>query len=72
MPDSKIDFSDIPEMSDEELSRGRRVGRPRKDHSKQLEALDAQEDEELGRLAEERARTFQRDQALTHQAAWDS
>ena len=71
MPDSKIDFSDIPEMSDEELSRGRRVGRPRKDHSKQLEALDAQEDEELGRLAEERARTFQRDQALTHQAAWD-
>ena len=28
------------------------------------EALDAQEDEE-------RARTFQRDQALTHQAAWD-
>ena len=35
------------------------------------EALDAQEDEELGRFAEERAQTFQRDQALTHQAAWD-
>ncbi len=35
------------------------------------EALDAQEDEELERFAEERARTFQRDQALTHQAAWD-
>lgn len=34
------------------------------------ETLDAQEDEELGRLAEERARIFQRDQALTHQAAW--
>lgn len=35
------------------------------------EALDAQEDEELGRFAEERARTFQRDQALTYQATWD-
>ena len=34
------------------------------------EALDAQEDEELGRFAEERARTFQRTQALTHQATW--
>ena len=35
------------------------------------EGLDAQEDEELGRFAEERARTFQRGQTLTHQAAWD-
>ena len=35
------------------------------------EALDAQEGEELGRFAEERARTFQWDQALTHQATWD-
>ena len=35
------------------------------------EALDAQEDEELGWFAEKRARTFQRDQALTHQATWD-
>ena len=35
------------------------------------DALDIQEDEELGRFADERAHTFQREQALTHQAAWD-
>ena len=28
MPDRDIDFSDIPEMTDEELKRARRVGRP--------------------------------------------
>lgn len=28
MPDRDIDFSDIPEMTDEELRRARRVGRP--------------------------------------------
>ena len=27
-PDRDIDFSDIPEMTDEELRRARRVGRP--------------------------------------------
>lgn len=35
------------------------------------EALEAQEDEELGKFAEERAQTFQRDQALRHQEVWD-
>ena len=35
------------------------------------EALEAQEDEELGKFAEERAQTFQQDQALTHQEIWD-
>jgi hypothetical protein len=29
MPDSKIDFSDVPESTGEELRRARRVGRPR-------------------------------------------
>ena len=28
IPDSQIDFSDIPESTDEELRRARRVGRP--------------------------------------------
>ncbi len=29
IPDSRIDFSDIPESTDEELRRARRVGRPK-------------------------------------------
>ena len=29
MPDSEIDFSGIPESTDEELRRARRVGRPK-------------------------------------------
>jgi len=29
IPDSEIDFSDIPESTDEELRRARRVGRPK-------------------------------------------
>ena len=37
--DSEIDFSDIPELTDEELERGRRVGRPKKDNPKQMIAL---------------------------------
>src|SRR5579859_6186224 len=39
MPDSRIDFSDIPESTDAELKLGRRVGRPRTGHAKQLIAL---------------------------------
>ena len=38
-PDSPIDFSDIPESTDEELKRARRVGRPRTGHAKQLIAI---------------------------------
>ena len=61
MPDSKIDFSDIPEMSDEELSRGRRVGQPRKDHSKQLIAirLDPGLLTKLRKLAAKRQKPYQ-------------
>jgi hypothetical protein len=29
IPDTKIDFSDIPESTDEELRRAKRVGRPK-------------------------------------------
>ena len=39
MPDSHIDFSDIPESTGQELKRARRVGRPRTSHAKQLIAI---------------------------------
>jgi predicted DNA binding CopG/RHH family protein len=39
IPDSEIDFSDIPETSDEELKRMRRVGRPKSGMAKQLIAI---------------------------------
>ncbi|MGH9573905.1 MAG: BrnA antitoxin family protein [Candidatus Acidiferrales bacterium] len=39
MEDSRIDFSDIPESTDEELRRARRVGRPRSGHAKQMIAI---------------------------------
>lgn len=39
MPDSRIDFSDIPESTDEELRRARRVGRPSSGHAKQMIAI---------------------------------
>jgi len=39
MADSRIDFSDIPESTDAELKRARRVGRPRTGHAKHLIAI---------------------------------
>jgi predicted DNA binding CopG/RHH family protein len=39
MPDKKIDFSDIPELSAEQLKKARRVGRPPSGRAKQLIAL---------------------------------
>jgi predicted DNA binding CopG/RHH family protein len=39
MPDSRIDFSDIPESTDAELKRARRVGRPSTGQAKQLIAI---------------------------------
>lgn len=39
IPDSRIDFSDIPESTTEELSRARRVGRPKTGEAKQLIAI---------------------------------
>lgn len=39
MPDSRIDYSGVPESSDEELRRARRVGRPTTGRAKQLIAI---------------------------------
>lgn|SRR5690348_14442804 len=39
IPDSLIDFSDIPESTEEELRRARRVGRPASGIAKQLIAI---------------------------------
>ena len=39
IPDSEIDFSDIPELSDEQLKRMRRIGRPARGMAKQLIAI---------------------------------
>jgi len=39
IPDSAIDFSDIPELSDEQLKRMRRIGRPATGMAKQLIAI---------------------------------
>ena len=39
IPDSSIDLSDIPEATEAELCRARRVGRPSTGHAKQLIAI---------------------------------
>jgi predicted DNA binding CopG/RHH family protein len=39
IPDSRLDLSDIPESSDAELRRARRVGRPATGNAKQLIAI---------------------------------
>jgi predicted DNA binding CopG/RHH family protein len=39
MPDSKLDLSDIPEATDDQLRRARRVGRPVTGYAKQLIAI---------------------------------
>jgi predicted DNA binding CopG/RHH family protein len=39
MPDKEIDFSDIPESTDQELRRARRVGRPKQADAKLLIAI---------------------------------
>ena len=61
MPDSQIDFSDIPELTDEQLRRARRVGRPRSGHAKQLIAIriDPRLLKQLRRLAEKQSKPYQ-------------
>ena len=39
IPDNRLDLSDIPESSDAELRRARRVGRPSSGNAKQLIAI---------------------------------
>ncbi len=61
MPDRRIDFSDIPESTDEELRRARRVGRPATGRAKQLIAirLDPRLLAELRRLAARQGKPYQ-------------
>src|SRR5438552_3959505 len=60
-PDNQIDFSDIPESSDEELRRARRVGRPRTGNAKQLIAIriDPKLLARLRRLAAKQSKPYQ-------------
>jgi uncharacterized protein (DUF4415 family) len=59
--DHKIDFSDIPESTDEELARATRVGRPRTNNAKQLIAfrIDPALLAKLRKLAAKRGRPYQ-------------
>ena len=61
MPDSKIDFSDIPELSATQLASARRVGRPKSDNPKQLIAvrLSPKLLADLKKLAKQRKTPYQ-------------
>lgn len=61
MPDNELDFSDIPEMTDEEIKRGRRVGRPKSGHAKMLIAIriDPRLLAQLRRLAQKKDKPYQ-------------
>lgn len=61
IPDRRIDFSDVPESSEEELRRARRVGRPKSGHAKQLIAIriDPRLLARLRRLAAKQAKPYQ-------------
>lgn len=59
--DEEIDFSDIPESTDEELKRARRVGRPSTGRAKQLIAVRISPEvlRKLKKLANELDRPYQ-------------
>jgi predicted DNA binding CopG/RHH family protein len=61
MPDHKINFSDIPESTDAELRRVRRVGRPKTGHAKQLIAIRISPSllAQLRRLAAKQSKPYQ-------------
>jgi len=61
MSDSKIDFSDVPELSDEELESARKVGRPKSGSAKQLIAVRIAPDllTDLRKLAKRRKKPYQ-------------
>jgi predicted DNA binding CopG/RHH family protein len=71
MPDRRIDFSDIPESSDEELRRARRVGRPTTGRAKQLIAIrmDPRLLTELRQLAARQRKPYQ---TLVHELLEDA
>ena len=66
MPDYRLNLSDIPELTDEELKRARRVGRPKTGHAKQLIAIRIAPRllAQLRRLAAKQAKPYQ---TLIHQ-----
>lgn len=59
--DERIDFSEIPESTDKELSRARRVGRPKTGNAKQLIAIRISPRllTQLRRLAAKRDKPYQ-------------
>jgi predicted DNA binding CopG/RHH family protein len=61
IPDRQIDFSDIPESTDAELKRARRVGRPRTGQAKQLIAIRISPKllQQLRRLAAKQDKPYQ-------------
>ena len=61
MPDSQLNLVDIPEATDEQLRRARRVGRPRTGHAKQLIAIRIAPKllEKLRRMAARQSRPYQ-------------
>lgn len=61
LSDSRIDFSDIPESTGEELSRARRVGRPKTGDAKQLIAIRIHPRllAQLRRLASQQSKPYQ-------------
>jgi uncharacterized protein (DUF4415 family) len=60
--DSKIDFSDIPELSAMQLRSARKVGRPKSDNPKQLIAVRLSPSllQNLKRLARKTKKPYQR------------
>lgn len=71
IPDSEIDFSDIPEFSDAELARARPVGRPRLKNPKKLMAirLSPKLIDDLRKLAKKKRRPYQ---TLLHELLEDA
>lgn len=61
IPDSRLDLSDIPESTDEELGRARRVGRPATGNAKQLIAIRIAPRllHQLRRMAAKQAKPYQ-------------
>ena len=61
MRDDRIDFSDIPQSTNEELRRARRVGRPKSGNAKQLIAIRISPRllAQLRRLAAKRDKPYQ-------------
>lgn len=61
IPDREIDFSDVPESTDAELARARRVGRPATGQAKQLIAfrIDPTLLAKLRKLAAKKRRPYQ-------------